>query len=219
MLGGMKVSGQEFTEEIIARIRATVASTEGIARGRLSRMVCEWMNWQHQDGRAKEMNCRVALVKLERRGVIELPEAKAVDFKSRDDAEEIDWPKLKMTLAELGEAELVLVDGRDKVLSRLWRQMMQEHHPLGDGPLCGAQLRYLVKSSAGWLGGLSFSAAAWRLKARDEWIGWDDRARSCGLSKLVGGSVNSFDIAGCGSTGSCLARSGQCAKAFGGGLA
>ena len=184
---GMKVSGQEFTEEIIARIRATIASTEGITRGRLSRMVCEWMGWHHRDGRTKEMNCRVALGKLERRGFIELPEAKAVDFKSRDGVEEMDWPKLKMTLAELGEVELVLV-GRDKVLSRLWRQMLREHHPLGDGPLCGAQLRYLVKSSAGWLGGLSFSAAAWRLKARDEWIGWDDRARSGGLLKIVGNS-------------------------------
>lgn len=184
----MKVSGQEFTEEIVARIRATVASTEDITRGRLSRMVCEWLGWRHQDGRLKEMNCRAALVKLNQRNVIELPKAVAVDFRGSKEVEEIAWPKLEASLSELSEVELILVDGKDKALSRLWRQMMRAHHPLGEGPLCGAQLRYLVRSSAGWLGGLSFSAAAWRLKARDEWIGWDDGARSRGLSKIVGNS-------------------------------
>jgi hypothetical protein len=41
--------------------------------------------------------------------------------------------------------------------------MMHAHHPWGAGSLCAAQLRYLVQSAAGVLGGLSFSAAAWRL--------------------------------------------------------
>ena len=35
---------------------------------------------------------------------------------------------------------------------------MQAHHPLGAGPLCGAQIRYLIACEAGVLGGLSFSA-------------------------------------------------------------
>lgn len=66
--------------------------------------------------------------------------------------------------------------------------MMDTHHPLGAGPLCGAQLRYLVESAAGVLGGLSFSAAAWRLFARDRWIGWDDASRAAGLAKIVANS-------------------------------
>lgn len=185
----MKVSGQEFTEEIIERIRQTVASKADLTRASLSRMVCEWLNWRHRDGRLKAMNCRTALLKLEKRGVIELPEARTTNFgPGKLDVEQMVWPTLEAPLSELAEVELVLVGGRNKDLSRIWRQMMRAHHPLGDGPLCGAQLRYLVRSSAGWLGGLSFSAAAWRLKARDEWIGWDDQARSGGLSKIVGNS-------------------------------
>ncbi|QVL51343.1 MAG: DUF4338 domain-containing protein [Thiocapsa sp.] len=46
--------------------------------------------------------------------------------------------------------------------------------PLGGGPLCGAQQRYLIRSPVVvWLGALAlaFSAAAWQLAARDEWIG------------------------------------------------
>jgi hypothetical protein len=66
--------------------------------------------------------------------------------------------------------------------------MMQAHHPLGAGPLCGAQLRYLVACEAGFVGGLSFSAPAWRLAPRDAWIGWDDRTRQAELSKVVANS-------------------------------
>jgi hypothetical protein len=35
------------------------------------------------------------------------------------------------------------------------------------------------------MGGLSFSAAAWSVKARDQWIGWDAQARQENLEKVV----------------------------------
>jgi hypothetical protein len=47
-------------------------------------------------------------------------------------------------------------------------------------------MRYLIKSPGhGWLGGLSFSGAAWRVEARDRWIGWNDAARKRHLDKVV----------------------------------
>jgi hypothetical protein len=47
-------------------------------------------------------------------------------------------------------------------------------------------MRYLIKSPChGWLGGLSFSGAAWRVEARDSWIGWTDAARKRHLGKVV----------------------------------
>lgn len=51
-----------------------------------------------------------------------------------------------------------------------------------------AQIRYLIASEAGMIGGLSFSAPAWRLAARDAWIGWDETGRQAGLSQVVGNS-------------------------------
>ena len=56
---------------------------------------------------------------------------------------------------------------------------MNQEHYLGAGPLCGAQIRYLLVSGAGeWLGGLAFSAPAGRAQARDRWIGWNEEART-----------------------------------------
>ena len=63
---------------------------------------------------------------------------------------------------------------------------MEKFHYLGVGPLCGAQIRYLIKSSScGWLGGLAFSGSAWRVAARDRWIGWSEEARKENLSKVI----------------------------------
>jgi Domain of unknown function (DUF4338) len=37
----------------------------------------------------------------------------------------------------------------------------------------------------GYLGGLAFSAAAWRLAPRDQWLGWSDVARAENLHRVV----------------------------------
>lgn len=187
----MRVAGREFSDETIDRIARRVESDPTLTRTGLSREVCAWLDWRGADGRLKDMSCRVALLKLARRGRIVLPQAQSVAFCTRARVNEPDarsWPVLEMTLTELGEVSLVPVDGEHVELSRQWWSMMREHHPLGDGPLCGAQLRYLVHSRAGFVGGLSFSAPAWRLGARDAWIGWDEAARQEGLSKVVGNS-------------------------------
>ena len=61
--------------------------------------------------------------------------------------------------------------------------MMQKYHYLGSGPLCGAQIRYfIISENFGILGGLAFSAAAWRVSVRDRWIGWDEITREKHLS-------------------------------------
>jgi hypothetical protein len=183
----MQLCGQEIPQGIIERIRSRVQGDEALTRTALSREVAGWLDWRDPHGQVKEMSCRVALLKLERRGLIALPPARPVSFtqcRSRTD------PALPLvagaaTLAELGPIELVGVD--DARGSRAWRQLMSQH-PLGGGPLCGAQLRYLVRCAAGYLGALSFSAAAWRLAARDAYIGWDDATRASLLGRVVNNS-------------------------------
>lgn len=187
----MLVAGREFSEEIIERIRTTVRDDRNLTRSKLSREVGVWLGWCGADGRLKEMSCRVALLRLARRGVIELPEAREVSFAKRAEREAVleqSGPIVEKRLCELGRVWLVAVTAKEAELSKQWWAMMEAHHPLGGGPLCGAQLRYLVASEAGFLGGLSFSAAAWRLAARDEWIGWDEATRRAGLSQVVANS-------------------------------
>ena len=64
--------------------------------------------------------------------------------------------------------------------------MMDECHYLGAGPLCGGQIRYLIKGAQGqWLGGIAFSGAAWHVEARDQWIGWSSWAHKHNLEKVI----------------------------------
>ena len=187
----MLVGGRDFSEEILSRIHSRVEGDPTLTRTALSREVCTWMRWQGADGQPKDMSCRVALLKLARRGFIELPAGQIVSFAKQAEASvpaPREWLVIETKLTELGRVWLVPVDSGQAELSSTWRAMMQAHHPLGAGPLCGAQLRYLVACEAGFVGGLSFSAPAWRLAPRDAWIGWDDQTRQAGLSKVVANS-------------------------------
>ena len=82
---------------------------------------------------------------------------------------------------------LVVVTRRDRALNEQWKRLMA-HHYLGPGPLVGAQMRYLVESERGSVGALAFSAAAWRVAARDKWIGWSESAREANLPLVVSNS-------------------------------
>jgi len=136
------------------------------------------------------MSCRKALLKLCKKGIIKLPASSQPEallgenrYKS---VEAVEFSQVSCDLSKLGRIEIIKVENRYRDESRIWNYMMQEYHYLGAGPLCGAQLRYLVKSSIyGWIGGLSFSASAWRVNARDDLIGWTDAARENNLSKVV----------------------------------
>lgn len=185
----MLVCGQQFTEEALRKIRATVGSEPAISRRALSLRVCEWLDWRGPNGKPKTMSCRVALLRLHRQGMIELPECfdhRLFHPKGDKDAAIEPSESVSCDLTELGDVELVLIRSRESKAFRIWKELMGRHHYLGAGPLCGAQIRYLIRSSRhGWLAGLAFSAAAWRLQARDRWIGWSEEARKRHLDRVV----------------------------------
>ena len=136
------------------------------------------------------MSCRVALLKLHREGYLCLPEPGVRPWGvARRERSALSLPEiesLRCRLKTLGEVKLVLVESKDRPLSRLWNDLMETYHYLGAGPLCGGQVRYLIKSSVyGWIGGLAFSAAAWRVAPRDRWIGWSEEARKANLGKVI----------------------------------
>lgn len=185
------VCGRVFPHAIIERIKAVVRDQPDVSRADLARQVCDWLDWRAVNGQKKTVNCRVALLRLERRGLIRLPAPRRrVRFGGSSFAQ---TPlnvasKLAGTVKELRGLKLVLVSSKDRELDLQWKQLVATHHYLGYRPLCGAQLRYLIASEHGYVGALGFSAAALYLKARDRWIGWSHAARQCHLQKVVANS-------------------------------
>jgi hypothetical protein len=185
----MQLCGREFSRATIARIAETLEAEAGLSRRALSLRVCEWLQWRAPNGKLKEVGCRKALLELHRRRLITLPAAEASCFQGSvpvPTAGAIDVPELQCSLEELGDLDIVPVSSRYSIKSQTWNQLMEQFHYLGKGPLCGAQIRYLVASSQhGWVGALAFSAAQWRLKPRDQYIGWREAARQAHLERVV----------------------------------
>jgi len=102
------------------------------------------MGWQNASGRLQEMSCRKSLVELDRRGLIALPPVrKRYTFQQVRQRACPPLATAECSLEELGEIEILRVNGGT---SALWRGMLDAHHYLKSGPLCGAQLRYLIRS-------------------------------------------------------------------------
>ena len=189
----MEICGQYFSRETLRRIEGELEREPGLSRRELARRVCRWLEWRSPKGQLKEMSCRKALVELHRRGVLTLPECRqAYGFRKRREgwedkvAELPEGREVSCSLEELGGVEVIPVPGRSSKLSKIWRRLMERDHYLGSGPLCGAQIRYLVRREQyGWVGGLSFSGATWRLRAREEWIGWSEGARRAHLPEVA----------------------------------
>ncbi len=191
MDGSVVVCGRLFPHWVLERINAAVRDHPEWSRADLARRVCDWLDWCAANGKRKEVNCRVALVRLQRRGVIDLPPPRrTVRFGgSSFAATRLNVPvSLEGSVHKLRKLELVLVNSQDRERDRQWKQLVQTHHYLGYRPLCGAQLRYLIGCEHGYVGALGFSAAALHLKARERWIGWSHAARQAHLRYVVANS-------------------------------
>jgi len=188
----MKVCGQEFTDIMIQKIKEKINQDPLISRRALSRLVCEWLDWRSPNGKLKEMSARVALIRLDRKGKLTLPPPQSRPFPKRNPLLETELnhlPLITGSLNDLGTITCFPITSEDRDYSLLWNALMDRHHPLRSGPLCGAQIRYLIHSQRyGVIGGFSFSAAAWRVKARDTFIGWDDATRAANLPLVVNNS-------------------------------
>lgn len=186
------VGGREFSATVLERIRVEVRERPELTRAALAREVCEWLNWRQPNGRWRAASCRVALGKLARRGLLELPEPRSRVVRSKLAVSPVlpEWVEtpIEGAVQDLRGLELVRVVGTSSREARLWKEMIAAHHYCGYQPLVGAQIRYLIGSRRGWLGAMGFSASAWQLRDRDRLIGWSPRARSVHLQEVVANS-------------------------------
>jgi hypothetical protein len=67
-------------------------------------------------------------------------------------------------------------------------QLIATEHYLGNAQLVGEQLRYVAEYQGNWVALMSWSAAAFKLKLREEWIGWSERQKRRRLPLVVNNS-------------------------------
>jgi hypothetical protein len=181
----VRYCGRVFAAQEIALIRELIAS--GLHRADLSRVVCDELGWLRPDGRRKDMSCRVAMLRMERDGLIELPAPLTRNyngrirprFSSRSDP----GLPVQARAEALGKLRFHRVEKRRD--SSLWNELIERYHYLGYKPLPGAQLRYLITGRGQLLAALGFGASAWKVAPRDRWIGWTVDQRRASLHLVV----------------------------------
>ena len=161
----IRYCGRLFTTEEMEWIRRLLTSEPKLNRAQLSRRVCRELHWLRPDGRSKEMSCRVAMLRMQRDGLITLPPPQKGNGngRRRPRLTPASDPKTPLSLSarELGPLVFRPVDTPPD--SALWNELIERYHYLGYQPLPGAQIRYLIFGRGHLLAALGFGAAAWKV--------------------------------------------------------
>lgn len=172
--------------EAINQIKKLIDENPAMNKTQLADLVCERFNFFDPKGNKQTSGCVKALRKLEKSGHFVLPGTSREPKKWQPRRLEMSVPDpigLPDEVSKISNLELVIVKTEDQM--RIWNELMICEHYKSAGRLVGRQIRYLIKSEHGWLGGISFSSAALQLEDRDNWIGWDKENRLKNLQYIV----------------------------------
>lgn len=183
----MQICGRHFPPSEIDWIRDQVKSRPDLNRLELSRLFCRHVGWFKPDGGLKEMSCRVAMLRLERSGQIRLPEPKTRPAPVKKVGRTVAGQVQEAIELDAGSVDLAL-EPVERKSSALWNELIDRYHYLGYCRMGGAQLRFFVRASGKLVSLLGFSAAAWRVAPRDEFIGWTEDQRKRRLHLIVDNS-------------------------------
>jgi hypothetical protein len=171
----------------LAHVQEQVATGAFPHRTALADSLCDHFGFVDARGVRQRSGCLKALRELETRGDFQLPPARTAPGPRMARRLTAPVPAPAEVPAEVGDIDgLRLLVVTTEAERRLWTELMYDEHPRGAGPLVGRQLRYLIGSAHGWLGGLGFGAAALQLAARDAWIGWTVAQRRAHLDRVIG---------------------------------
>jgi Domain of unknown function (DUF4338) len=189
-----RFSGRSFRAQEIALIREVVDTCAGLSRKELANTISELLGWTRPGGGLKEPECLAVLKRLEAADLLTLPAKQqtrpkgsvtAVPHTTRGE------PGVPLTGRLDTWAPVRLQPVQDGEERQLFRELVGRYHYLGYRVPFGGHLQYLVSISQPAptvVGCLQFSSAAWRMRARDVWIGWDDATRARQLVHVVSNS-------------------------------
>ena len=173
------LQGRTLTTENLAQVRALIAQHPPQHRTALSRHLCQLWNWRNGAGRIKDMAARSLLRKLHDRGLIELPPAQSRTARPCAVAPTLRPPELRPVHLPAIDGPLAGLQPIDlepthtPAARREIRHLLAAYHYRGfHGPV-GENVQYIARDRhRRILAVMVFGAAAWKVAARDRFIGW-----------------------------------------------
>lgn len=169
---------RELTHKDIEEIRSTISQYYDKGRSHISSMLCRQWNWVQPNGKFKEYAARDLLLRLEEKRFIELPPRlrpkNNLKKKSYAQTPLFKSGALDGRVGNYDDLQIQIVKAVDDYL---WGYLLHHYHYLGLPRLVGEYLRYLVYLDGQVVGCLAWASAAFKIKSRDDYIGWDTKTR------------------------------------------
>lgn len=193
-VGTIIVQGRQLSDADIEQIRCLRAEHPQWTRRRLSEHLAQQWQWRNEAGRLKDMAVRTLLLKLQARGLIELPAPRNSNGNRQRLAQPstLTQPELLSSQPDvipgpLRELQPVILERVDTPTQRRRvTELLRQYHYRGYGGAVGENAQYLAKDRLGReLAVMIFGAAAWKIASRDAFIGWSVAQRQIRLRWVV----------------------------------
>jgi hypothetical protein len=193
------MSGAVETELILRRrrvgpedldlIRRLIAEEGQRGRSHISNRLCELWDWRQANGLFRQIACRDLLRQLHAKGLIALPpeltKGRRQGYTNRFQLPDLfSSIPLEGALNRLGP-RITLQRVQSRPQRQLFNGLIGSYHYVGYQQPTGAQLKYLAFFEDRPIACLSFGPAAYKVAARDQFLGWTVAQRQQRLPWLV----------------------------------
>jgi len=193
----LRIRGREVGAAELEQIRGRLGLHPDWSRRRLSEELARDWDWRTPTGQLKDIAARDLLNRLAARGLIRLPARQRRGGRQilralgRPAQGSLDWvvraPIQQRLLSQLLPLSWCQAQPGQPERTQVVRYLA-EHHYLGYPDGLG-QIHYLVRDPQGQdVACLLFGPAAWKVAARDEFIGWSGGQRQTRLAHLANNS-------------------------------
>lgn len=180
---------REISAQDLDFIRDIISGHYSKGRSYISRLLCESWGWVQANGKIKEYAARDLLLRLEEAALIELPPRlrpkNNLKQRSFDQIPLFIKQELTGSVGSYSALTIRLVSSQEHYL---WNYLVYHYHYLGLPTLVGEHLRHFAFVGGQVVACLAWTSAAWKVKARDQFIGWDEPTKRKNLYLIANNS-------------------------------
>lgn len=183
----MIIRGRQFTASDINIINEIISDNPTLSRRQLSLVISEELNWRQANGNLKDRACRDVLLRLSKKGFIQLPKGQYELNRQSIQIKSIDFTRPSSDLVGIiDEFSPPTFKAVQQTSDRqLWNYLIDNYHYKGCRITVGRHLKYFVHIDNQLIGCFAFADSVLKLTARDQWIGWTKQQREANLHLII----------------------------------
>jgi len=187
------IRNKAIGDEELDQIRTSIHKHWHRGRTFISKELCRLWDWRHDNGALKDQVCRILLRKLEDKGLIQLPPRLREGVLSRNrqyySPNQIPLFATKEFHGRLGDLPPIkLRPVRRNHEEKLWNYLVHRYHYKSFKIIVGAHIKVMAYAGDFPVSCLAFCSSVFRIRCRDEYIGWSHEQRNQNIRSVANNS-------------------------------